>query len=91
MLKRIKYRYVVIKFVGEKKKIEKEILRIFKEMYGNYGLAEANIKFIDEWEPIVIKINNKYVDKLRAAISMINYPMRTVGVSGTIKGVRKWI
>ena len=91
MFKRIKYRYLVIKFEGNKEKTKREILRIFKEMYGKYGLAEANIKFIDEFEPIVLKINNKYVDKLRASIALLDIPLRTIGVSGSIKGVKKWI
>ena len=91
MLKRIKYRYVVIEFKGEKEEVKREILRIFKKMYGDYGLAEANIKFIDEWKPIVLKINNKYVDKLRASMCMLDIQLRTVGVSGSIKGVKKWI
>ena len=91
MLKKIKYRYIVIEFKGDKEEVKKEILREFKRMYGDYGLAEANIKFIDEWKPIVLKINNKYVDKLRASLCMVNVPLRTIGVSGTIKGVKKWI
>ena len=91
MLKRIKYRYLVIEFEGNKEDLKKEILRIFKKMYGEYGLSEANIKFIDDFKPIVLKINNKYVDKLRASIALLNTPLRTIGVSGSIKGVKKWI
>ncbi len=95
MLKRIKYRYMLIVFEGEKKFVKEKILSKFEEMYGKYGLAEANIKFIDEFKPIVIKINVKYVDKLRAAMALIDVPLRTVMVSGCIKKikeeVRKWI
>ena len=91
MLKRIKYRYLVIEFEGNKEEVKKEIVNGFRKMYGNYGLAEANIKFIDEFKPIVLKINNKYVDKLRASMALLEIPLRTVGVSGTIKGVKKWI
>ncbi len=95
MLKRIKYRYMLILFEGDKEEVKQKILSKFEELYGKYGLAEANIKFIDEFKPIVIKINVKYLDKMRAALSLLNVPIRTVMVSGCIKkikeGVRKWI
>ena len=95
MLKRIKYRYMLVVFEGDKEDVKQKIIAKFEELYGKYGLAEANIKFIDEFKPIVIKVNVKYLDKLRAAFALIDVPIRTVMVSGCIKKikeeVRKWI
>ena len=95
MLKRIKYRYMLILFEGDKEDVKKKIIAKFEEMYGKYGLSLANIKFIDEFKPIVIKINVKYLDKMRGALALIDAPIRTVMVSGCIKKikeeVRKWI
>ena len=95
MLKRIKYRYMLIVFEGDKETVKKKIIVKFEEMYGKYGLTLANIKFIDEFKPIVIKINVKYLDKMRGALALIDTPLRTVMVSGCIKKikeeVRKWI
>ena len=95
MLKRVKYRYMLLVFEGEKEEVKKKIIAKFEEMYGKYGLAIANIKFIDEFKPIVIKINVKYLDKMRASLALLDVPIRTVMVSGCIKKikeeVRKWI
>ena len=95
MLKRIKYRYLLVLHEGDKEETKKKIITKFEEMYGKYGLAEANIKFIDEFKPIVIKINVKYLDKLRAAFALLDVPIRTVMVSGCIKKIKeemgKWI
>ena len=86
---------MLIIFEGDKETIKKKIIAKFEEMYGKYGLALANIKFIDEFKPIVIKINVKYLDKMRGALALIDVPIRTVMVSGCIKKikeeVRKWI
>lgn len=93
---RQKKRYVVYEYISEREisneEVFKEIILSFKELYGKIILAKAGIKHIAFNEKkSILKINNKYVNELRVAMSQISeinnikINLYTIGISGIIK------
>ena len=89
---REKNRYIAYKvsrdlgFNEVKEIIEENALRFLGEL----EMAKANIMIMDyKKSKGIIKVNNKYTDKLRAALILIKEPIiETIGVSGTLKKAR---
>jgi len=76
-----------LSFTGVKKIIQDNVLRFLGEL----EMAKANIYVMDDfkYKKGIIKVNNKYVDKVRSSLILIKSPViQTVGVSGTIKKAR---
>lgn len=74
---RTKKRYVVYETISKEKikhlDVIKSITNSFKECFGTFGLGNAGImdtKIFSDNKGI-LKVNNKYLDKLRTAILMI--------------------
>ncbi len=94
---RTKKRYVVYETISENDLNNKQVFNViqdsYKECYGVFGLGEAGIMDtkIYHKNKAILKINHKYLDKLRTAMAMItnindnDVIVNTVSVSGMIK------
>lgn len=82
---REKKRYLLIKGKdADKKVIEETIL----EFIGVLGWAEASPQIIkDEKNSIILCINRKCLDKIRASFVMSNKDLQIIRVSGAIKNL----
>jgi len=94
---RTKKRYVVYEKISDKdiknKDVYNAIISSYKECFGKFGLGEAGImnSKIYKKNKGILKINHKYVDKLKTAMAMITeidkkkVIIKTITVSGILK------
>jgi ribonuclease P/MRP protein subunit POP5 len=94
---RTKKRYVVYEALSEKKIMHKEIAKAimdsFRKNFGIFGLGYSGIMDtgIFKENKGILKVNNKYLDKLRSSLVMIKtingneVIVRTFSVSGILK------
>lgn len=82
---REKKRYLLIKGKdAEKEKIDETIL----EFIGVLGYAEASPVIINqEKNQVVLAVNTKSLNKIKASFMMSNKDLNIVRVSGTLKGL----
>lgn len=96
---REKKRYVAFEAIAETKiassKIKEIVINSFKNLYGELGLSKAGINFVEiRGDKGVLKINNNYVDELRASFTMVgkvnkeDILLRSLKVSGTLKKIK---
>ena len=94
---RTKKRYVVYEYISKTdishNNIVKAVEDSYKECFGMFGLGEAGLmdtKIYNKKRGI-LKVNHKYLDKLRVSMTMIKdindqkLALHTVGVSGILK------
>ena len=101
---RQKKRYLVFEVISKKNftsaEIEKETYQSLQDFLGQLGIAKAAPLFIKEKsnpkkQRFLLKINHKYVDQTKAALTLIkkikNTPLiiKSLVVSGTIKQANK--
>ena len=98
-----KKRYLAYEVISEKPIekaiIFKEIKAKTKELIGLEGLAKANITILDTFKDNkgVLKVNNKYLNHIRSSFILIDNIdknktlIKTLGVSGTLKKVSRFI
>ena len=75
----------------------KEIEESMRKLHGEIGLGCAGLIFLkNKWNKMlqrgIIKVNYKYVDKLRAALCSFHRGgaiMKSVGISGILKKAEK--
>ena len=96
-----KRRYLAFEVISESKlsfsEVKEAILTEFKSLIGRLGMAKANMSFLDDWQENkgVIKVNNKYVDYVKASfvclkkIGKSEACVRSLGVSGLLNKSRK--
>ena len=94
---REKKRYVVFEVLTKKNITnfpEKEIKQAFLQLFGEFGLGEAGLIFLQNKyknNKGIIKVNHKNIDKLKASFCIITKinnqkaTVKSVGVSGTLK------
>jgi RNase P/RNase MRP subunit POP5 len=82
---REKKRYMLldIRATRWKDKLKENFLRLF----GEYGLANAGILFVNKDYRQIVRVNNKYVDHIRTTLVLMPYFAQTKRVSGTLKGL----
>ena len=81
-------RYLFIRGKSLKENLEKAIL----DFSGVLGLSKCGLSFIKtEKDSVIICINREAVDLLRASIAVYPEKMEVLKVSGTLKGLKKWI
>jgi len=90
-----KNRYLVYEINNNKKctinEIRGELNTAMLRFLGEFEYAKANILILDDFKENrgIIKVNSKYVDKVRVALMLIkNFIAETIGVSGTLKKAR---
>tara|TARA_Y100000034_G_C6906717_1_gene421042 strand:+ start:4524 stop:4841 length:318 start_codon:yes stop_codon:yes gene_type:complete len=88
-------RYIVYQIKNNKKftidEIKKELERAILKFLGELEYAKANILILDDFKKSrgIIKVNNRYVDKVKVALMLIKtFIVETKGVSGTLKKAR---
>jgi len=82
---REKKRYLLVSN-GSKDKIEKAIL----EFIGVNGMSKTALEFVKkQGDKMIIAVNRKMVDSVRASLVVFKEKMEVLGVSGTLKGLRK--
>lgn len=80
---KIKRRYLLLE-AESKSRVEKTIL----EYIGILGWAEAKPLFIDG-KKLILAIDRKALEKIRAAFEISNSKIKILRVSGTLKGLSK--
>ena len=96
---REKKRYLVYGVISDTgmnyNNIKENILKTFKEYFGNIILSKADMRFIEfKDNKGIIRINNKYLDHLRATFCLLGKVnkeeiiVRSLGVSGMINKAR---
>jgi RNase P/RNase MRP subunit POP5 len=83
--KRLKKRYLLFEN-GNKEEIEKIIL----DYVGILGWAKATPIFVEDNDSIILAIDRKMIDEIRASFEMSDTEIKIIGVSGTIKGLDKF-
>jgi len=88
-------RYLVYYIKNNKKftinEIKKELNKAMLQFLGELEYAKANILILDDFKKSrgIVKVSNKYVDKVKVALMLIKtFVVETKGVSGTLKKAR---
>ena len=103
---REKKRYLTFEIISNKQindfsAISDQIYDVFEDLFGTFGSAEAGILALEElWQPEVqkgiIRTNNKYVEKLKTSLSLIesigshNVIVKSIKVSGNLKKAKEF-
>lgn len=91
-----KKRYLVYEIMGNKnisfEKAKELIVSTMQKLFGVFGTAQLGLNFLEyENNKGVIRVDNKFVDQVKAGFCLINEKnlmIRSVGVSGTLKKIR---
>lgn len=95
-----KNRYIVFEVVANQKlsfkEVKEAILKAIIKFLGQLETAKANPLLLNDWKlnKGLLKINNKYLNKVKTALILINKIgkkpayIKVMGVSGTIKKAR---
>ncbi len=99
---RDKTRYIAFKLMGEKRfdgeEVKRALWRSFLDTLGIIGTANATpwlIEFDEESQTGIIRVDRAHVEDIRLALVLIKSVsgsrviLRTLGVSGTIKRLRR--
>ncbi|HLD10756.1 MAG TPA: Rpp14/Pop5 family protein [Candidatus Nanoarchaeia archaeon] len=97
-----KKRYLIFEIIGIKCSLEKikiVILLNLHDFVGEYGLGLMGIIFLDDWQNNrgIIRVNNKYVDLLKASFVKIDkidkerVIVKSVKTSGILKKARSYL
>ena len=83
---RIAERYLLLEASGKK-----EVNDILIHFLGVFGMSEAMPHFIEIWgkDDLVLAVNRKSIDSVRAAFELSKDKIKVLRVSGTLKGLRK--
>jgi RNase P/RNase MRP subunit POP5 len=90
MLKRrSKRRYLSIMHTGESNDSVNAIINRFSELFGSIAAEKAAIRLVQQsGNESIIRCRLEQVDNLLVAITLIDPPVVTVGMSGTIRQLR---
>src|SRR5215210_2722386 len=91
MLKRrSKRRYLSIKHSGEAGDSVNAINKRFSELFGSIAAEKAAIRLVQQAEnESIIKCRLEQIEYLLVAITLIDPPVVTIGMSGSIKQLRR--
>lgn len=90
MLKRrSKRRYLSIIHTGESSDSVNAIIKRFSELFGSIAAEKAAIRLVQQsGNESIIRCRLEQLDNLLVAITLIDPPVVTVGMSGTIRQLR---
>ena len=101
MKKQYRKRYILFEVISDSKisenLIENAIKNAVKELFGVFGLSEANPKLLSEFSKentYVLQIDHRYVQKAKVAMAFIKEVnkkpiiFRTIKVYGTLKKIK---
>ena len=78
-------RYILIG-AGDKEDIEKMIL----DYIGILGWAKAKPIFIEKEGKLILSVNRKELNNVRAAFEICKEKISIIGISGTLKGLERF-
>jgi RNase P/RNase MRP subunit POP5 len=81
---RIKKRYLLLKGI-DKEDLEKLIL----DYIGILGWSRASPSIISKSEGIILAINRKELDNVKAALELSKINLKLIAVSGTLAGLKR--
>ena len=95
-------RYLALKIVGEQTIDGGDLIRVLREavlqLFGEYGASQANLSLV-EYEPdgnfAVLRCSHRALEMVRASVASVTeinakpVAIHVVGVSGTLKSLRK--
>lgn len=100
--KQYRKRYILFEIISDNKinweLVKNELIRKMKELFGEFGLSEAKIKFFNELKKdkkYVLSIDHRYVQKIKLAMALVRKINRkpvifkTIKVSGTLKKIKR--
>ena len=79
---RINRRHILLD-AGNRKDVEKILI----DYLGILGVAKTNIIFLEQEGKLILSINRKELNNIRAAIEISNKNIKILKVSGTLKGL----
>ncbi len=95
-------RYLALKVESEqpldKKKVMNAVWSMLYQLFGEVGASQTGLFLIDwndEEEVLVVRCSHKALDMMRAVVAAITAVdgkravLRTIGVSGTLRGLRR--
>ena len=90
MLKRrSKRRYLSIKHAGQSSDSVNAIIKRCSELFGSISAEKAAIRLVQQGEnESIIKCKLEQIENVLVAITLIDPPVVTTGMSGTIKQLR---
>ena len=90
MLKRrSKRRYLSIKHAGQSSDSVNAIIKRFSELFGSVAAEKADIRLMQHAEnESIIKCKLEQIENLLVAITLMDPPIVTIGMSGSIKQLR---
>jgi RNase P/RNase MRP subunit POP5 len=91
MLKRrSKRRYLSIKHAGESGDSVNAIIKRFSELFGSIATEKAAIRLMQQAEnESIIKCRLEQIENVLVAITLMDPPIVTIGMSGSIKQLRR--
>jgi ribonuclease P/MRP protein subunit POP5 len=100
---REKKRYLVYEIISDKRYsyggVSKAILNESEKFLGRLGMANAGLNILNEWSGKrgILKVNNKYIDHIKATLTFINkiedkkVMVKSVSVSGMLNKAKRYI
>ena len=91
MLKRRpKRRYLSIKHAGESGYSVNAIIKRFTELFGSIAAEKADIRLVQQAEnESIIRFRLEQIENVLVAITLMDPPIVTIGMSGSIKQLRR--
>ena len=91
MLKRRpKRRYLSIKHAGESGDSVNAIIKRFTELFGSIAAEKADIRLVQQAEnESIIRFRLEQIENVLVAITLMDPPIVTIGMSGSIKQLRR--
>lgn len=80
-------RYLVFEIVsGSEKYVDTKIISAYKTLFGEVGLSEAGLQFIEVGKKGIIRVNHNKTEQLKAALVYVKKPqLQSIGISGILK------
>jgi RNase P/RNase MRP subunit POP5 len=91
MLKRrSKQRYLSIKYADESGDSVNAIIKRFSELFGSIAAEKAAIRLVQQAEnESIIKCRLEQIENVLVAITLMDPPIVTIGMSGSVKQLRR--
>lgn len=88
--RRVKRRYVSVMYTGPANKVVNAIVRRCSDLFGSIATEKAAIRLVrSDSNVAIIKCRQEQLDNVLAAIALLDPPVVTRDMSGTLKQLRR--
>jgi RNase P/RNase MRP subunit POP5 len=88
--RRVKRRYVSVVYTGSANKAVNAIIRRCSDLFGSIATEKAGIRLVrSDSNVAIIKCRQEQLDNVLAAIALLDPPVVTRDISGSIKQLRR--